>query len=123
RMRRSRRNPSGESGDERLAASDRRHLAGNLVVPHDHYPMRKGQDFVEIARNENDRDTAAGGLDQRVMDDGAGADVDAPRRLEHDKDTEPGKRQVPRDYKLLLVAAAEPGSLEIGVEGMQFQPV
>ena len=72
---------------------------------HDH-AVAQPLELECVARDDDDRDAAGGDLAQDAVDLGAGAHVDALRRLVGDEDRGLGEHR-PRHHDLLLVAAGQ----------------
>ena len=86
-----------------LVALERR---DRLAARHHDHAVAEPFELLRVAGGDDDGDAAGGDLSQDAVDLGAGADVDALRRLVGDEDRRLGEHR-PRHHDLLLVAAGE----------------
>ena len=89
-------------------------FADDVAVEHHEDAVGERADFVELDRDEEDRLPRVAHLDDLVVDELDGADVDAARRLADDQHFGIALHLAGED-DLLLVAAGEVGGLELVV--------
>ena len=89
-------------------------LADDLAVEHHEDAVGQRADFVELDRDQQDGLAGIAHLDDLVVDELDGADIDAARRLADDQHVGIALHLAGQN-DLLLVAAGEIGGLEIDI--------